>query len=148
MRSRSSWKQLKVSRPRRWRQLSPNSGFGFPITGCPDHRITRCRTPPPCTQLGSKGFNQGHPNPSQIGVDFSVQTSFGVGFKALPLCSFVSFVVKVLGFPANCQLLFASCCLVFKDRPQHHCSLWSEFLNLPFVRPSVKQNRLRGSGLL
>ena len=33
-----------------------------------------------------------------IGVDFSDCPSIGVGFRAFPLCSFVSFVVKGVGF--------------------------------------------------
>ena len=53
----------------------------FRSQGFPDHRLNRSRVPlplPRSSQIGA-AFRGGHPRPSQIGVDFSDQTSIGVG---------------------------------------------------------------------
>jgi len=46
-------------------------------------RFRRSRTPPPWLQLGFQSTYKPQPKSSHFGVDFSVHTSFGVGFAGL-----------------------------------------------------------------
>jgi len=70
---------LSTRIPKGLAAVIPAASQGFPI-----HQIngsTDLALPPPIPIPDWRGFQKGHPRPSQIGVDFSDQALIGVGFR-------------------------------------------------------------------